>query len=104
MDLETQIKKPRTIKLDMELFIDLYIYAYRHSDPDDLQYCRLAAGVQKKLQAMMKHDLYSIYVTGASAEERKRARDLYLNSIGLSEEFRWPDYDDVHLNQNNNDG
>ena len=96
--METRLQKPRTVKLDFDLFKDLYVYAYRHSDADDLQYRRLAAGVQKKLRAMLHHDLYSIYITGASEEERKRARDLYLGSIGLSDDFRWPDADDVHLN------
>ena len=101
MDLETQIQKPRTVKLDFDLFKDLYIYAYRHSDADDLQYRRLTAGVQKKLRAMLHHDLYSIYIAGASEEERRSARDLYLDSIGLSDDFRWPDEADVHLNRGN---
>ena len=99
--METQLQKPRTVKLDFDLFKDLYVYAYRHSDADDLQYRRLAAGVQKKLRAMLHHDLYTSYITGENVEERKRARDLYLGSIGLSDDFRWPDSDDGHINPNN---
>ena len=99
--MEIQTQKPRTVKLDFDLFKDLYIYAYRHSDSDDLQYRRLTAGVQKKLKSMMHHDLYSSYITGETGEERKRARDLYLGSIGLSDDFRWPDSDDRHVNPDN---
>ena len=95
--MEIQTQAPRTVKLDFELFKDLYLYAYRHSDPDDLQYRRLTVGVQKKLQSMMRHDMYSSYVTGKTVEERKAARNTYLNSIGLSDGFRWPDSYDVHF-------
>ena len=50
------MRKPKSILLDYDLFVDLYVYACRHSEPDDLQYKRLCSGVHKKLDAMMRHD------------------------------------------------
>ena len=88
------MKKPKSILLDYDLFVDLYVYACRHSEPDDLQYKRLCSGVHKKLDAMMRHDLYSLYKSGADEKTRAKAREEYLEAIGLSDSFRWfPEHD-----------
>ena len=49
------MQHPRNILLDYDLFVDLYVYACRHSEQDDLQFKRLCAGVRKKLETMMRH-------------------------------------------------
>ncbi len=79
----------KNILLDFDLFIDLYIYACRHPEQEDLQFQRLRTGVKRKLETMMRHDLYSIYKSGASEEIRAKAREDYLDAIGLSTSFRW---------------
>jgi hypothetical protein len=91
------MQRPRNILLDYDLFVDLYVYACRHSEPDDLQFKRLYAGVRKKLEAMMRHDLYSLYKTGADEVARAKARQEYLDAIGLSDLFRWSTEQDVNV-------
>ena len=91
------MQRPQNILLDYELFVDLYVYACRHSEQDDLQFKRLYAGVRKKLEAMMRHDLYSLYKTGANEETRAKARQEYLDAIGLSDSFRWNAEQDVNV-------
>ena len=91
------MQRPRNILLDYDLFIDLYVYACRHSEQDDLQFKRLCAGVKHKLEAMMRHDLYSLYKTGANEETRAKARQEYLDAIGLSDSFRWTEEQDLNV-------
>ena len=91
------MQRPRNILLDYDLFVDLYVYACRHSEQDDLQFRRLCAGVRRKLEAMMRHDLYSLYKTGANEETRAKARREYLDAIGLSDSFRWNAEQDVNV-------
>ena len=85
------------IQLDFEFFMDLYVYACRHEDPDDLQYQRICLCARKKIEAMLRHDLYSIYKSSASEEARKEARRRYLDAIGLQEGFYWPDDQDLNV-------
>ncbi len=91
------MKKPRNILVDYDLFVDLYVYACRYSEPDDLQFKRLCAGVRKKFDAMMRHELYSLYKSGADEITRKKARLEYLDAIGLSDSFRWDSDRDVNI-------
>ena len=91
------MKKPKNILLDYDLFVDLYVYACRHSEPDDLQFKRLYTGVWQKLEAMMRHDLYSLYKSGADEEIRAKARQEYIDAIGLSDSFRWNQSQDVNV-------
>ena len=91
------MQRPRNILLDYDLFVDLYVYACRHSEQDDFQFKRLSAGVRRKLEAMMRHDLYSLYKTGANEETRAKARQEFLDAIGLSDSFRWIEEQDVNV-------
>lgn len=91
------MKKLRSILLDYDLFVDLYVYACRHSEPDDLQFKRLCAGVRKKLEAMARHDMYSLYKSGANEEIRGKARQDYLKAVGLLDSFQWPPEQDVNV-------
>ena len=85
-----QLKKPRSILLDYDLFVDLYVYACRHSK-------RLCAGVRKKLEAITRHNMYSLYKSGANEEIRGKARQDYMNAVGLLDSFRWSPEQDVNV-------
>ena len=95
MLIDSGVRKPKEIRIDYELFVDLYVYACRNSDYSDLQFKRLHAGVRRKLEAMMRHDLYSLYKTGATQEERARARQEYLDAIGLPGCWQWTEETDA---------
>lgn len=89
--------KPKTIQIDYALFEDLYVYAARHAEPDDLQYKRIAAGVEHKIEALMKHELYTLYKAGVSEEIRQEAREEYLDAAGIMRSFRWNAEQDVNV-------
>lgn len=88
---------PKTIQIDYELFEDLFVYAARHAEPDDLQYNRITASVKAKLESMMKHTLYSLYKAGASEEIRRKAREEYLDVAGILKDFQWTAEQDVNV-------
>ena len=50
------------IQIEMDLFKDLVIYAYRHEEPDDMQYLRFMDGIRSKLEALKRSELYTQYV------------------------------------------
>ena len=89
--------KPKTIQIDFDFFEDLYVYAARHAEPNDFQYKRITIAVKKKLKALMKHELYTLYKAGASEEIRKKARDEYLDAAEIMESFRWSAEQDVNV-------
>lgn len=46
-------------------------------------------GLEAKLDALAMRDLYSKYKTAPTVEERKQARNEYLDRRGVPESFRW---------------
>lgn len=43
----------------------------------------------KKLDAMLRHELYAQYKTAPTEEQREQARQEYLDRRGVPESFRW---------------
>ena len=91
------MKRQKNILLDYDLFVDLYVYACRHPEYDDLQFVRLCSGVRNKLEAMMRHELYSLYKSGADELARTNARQEYLDAIGMPASFRWRSEQDANV-------
>ena len=46
-------------------------------------------GLEQKLDALVRHELYAKYKTAPSAEEREQARQEYLDRRGVFPDFRW---------------
>ena len=45
--------------------------------------------LKKKFEAMVKRDLYTKYKTVPTEEEREKARQEYLEKVGMHQSFRW---------------
>lgn len=45
--------------------------------------------LQRKLDAMIRHELYSKSKTAPTKEEQKEARLKYLDMVGIPKDFRW---------------
>lgn len=45
--------------------------------------------LSKKLDALVKREIYSKYKKAKTEEERETARREYLDRIGMQSEFRW---------------
>ena len=46
-------------------------------------------GLEEKMEAMVRRDLYTKYKTAPTEEEREKARQEYLDKCGIPESFRW---------------
>ena len=89
--------RPRNIQIDYDFYLDLISHAFTHGDPDDPCFRRINAAFHRKLEAMERHELYSLYKSGASKEIRDKAREDYLDTIGLREAFHWNADHDVNV-------
>lgn len=80
------MEKKKNVTIPEELFIDLvkYFLADIQWDED-----RIRSRLQEKLEAMVKRELYTRYKTAGTPEEREKARQEYLEKVGIPENFRW---------------
>ena len=46
-------------------------------------------GLEEKMEAMVRRDLYTKYKTAPTEEEREKARQEYLEKEGMHRSFRW---------------
>lgn len=49
----------------------------------------ITKALEDKLEAMVRHDLYTKSKVAETEEEREKARKEYLDRIGMRESFRW---------------
>lgn len=52
-------------------------------------YQQIENGVYEKLDKKTNHELYTKYKTSATDEQREQARQLYLDHVGIQQDFRW---------------
>lgn len=92
--------RPKNIQIEYSFFLDLISYAFMHEDSEDPAYQRIDVAFHRKLEAMERHHLYSLYKSGATEETRSKAREDYLEAIGLRDSFRWRDRQDANVTHN----
>ena len=95
--------RPKSIQIEFSFFLDLFFFILEHDDPDDPKYCRIRAAFQHKIDAMERHNLYSLYKSGADEGIRAKARQEYLDAIGLSDSFRWGQGQDFNVTHSDAD-
>ena len=76
----------KNIQISEELFVALVKYHLLEMD-DVLP--KIKKGLEKKFEAMVKRDLYTKYKTAPTEEEREKARQEYLEKVGMHQSFRW---------------
>jgi len=78
--------KMKNIQIPYELFVELLRYHL-------LEYISSAGEIrrrlEKKLDSMVRHELYAKYKTAPTEEEREKARKEYLDKRGVPDSFRW---------------
>lgn len=78
----------KSIQIPQELFLQLC--KFHLADLKDLETSEaIYKGLSDKIDQMARRELYSTYKTAESAEEREKARQAYLDQIGLHKNFRW---------------
>lgn len=80
------MKEPQ-ISIPKSLFNELLLYfgGDRSSDREH----RIKAAMSAKIDRMISHEYFTDYKTATSPEERERARQAYLDSVGIPQSFRW---------------
>ena len=76
----------RRLQIPYELFVSLLRYHLMEED-DCLNEIR--QGVERKLDSLVRHELYAKYKTAPTREEREKARREYLEKRGVPDSFRW---------------
>ena len=76
----------KNIQIPEQLFFALLKY---HLLEIDEVLPELKKGLEDKLEAMVRRDLYTKYKTASTEEEREKARQEYLDKVGVHRDFRW---------------
>lgn len=80
--------KKETVQIDKRLFLDCFKIICGGIDSQDVLE-RASAGLYDKLEKMINRELYTVYKTAVTEEERAAARIKYLDRVGISRDFRW---------------
>ena len=76
----------KNVQISEELFFMLVKYHLLGVDdfvPD------IKKGLEEKLEALVRRDLYTKYKTAKTEEEKEQARKEYLDKVGIQKDFRW---------------
>ena len=76
----------KNIQISEELFFALLKYHLVEID-DVLPEIKME--LEDKLEAMIRRELYTKYKTAPTEEEREKARQEYLEKVGMHRNFRW---------------
>ena len=82
------MRMSKNVQIPLETFYDLVkAHLLGQADEDTLE--RIRKALEGKLDAMVKHELYSTSKTADSPQEREKARLEYLDKVGIHKDFRW---------------
>ena len=76
----------KQVQIPQELFVQLLYY---HLLEDDSYMDEIRIGLEKKLDAMVLHELYEKSKTAPTEAEREKSRKEYLDRKGIPDSFRW---------------
>ena len=80
------------IQISESLFYDIlryYLIASKGEEvPEELDK-RVFNGLSDKVQKIADRELYTLYKTAPTEEEKEKARQEYLDRKGIPESFRW---------------
>ena len=76
----------KNVQIPYELFFQLMKY---HLMEDESCEADIRRGVEKKLDALVMHELYTKSKMEVTEEEREKARKEYLDRRGVLDSFRW---------------
>lgn len=76
----------KNVQIPYELFFQLMKY---HLMEDESSEADIRRGLEKKLDALVMHELYTKSKMEVTEEEREKARKEYLDRRGVLDSFRW---------------
>lgn len=78
----------KNVQISQELFFDLVRY-FLLDDTSETRLNAISDALETKLDKLVKHDTYSASKTAETPEEREKARQQYLDMVGIHKDFRW---------------
>lgn len=78
----------KNVQISQELFLQICKYHLAQINDSETTEA-IYKGLGDKLDQMARRELYTTYKTAQNAEDRERARQAYLEQIGLHKDFRW---------------
>lgn len=78
----------KNVQIPLELFLELVRY-FVLEDTTEERYKAISDALSTKFDKMVNHELYSAYKTAETPAEREKARQQYLDRIGMRDSFRW---------------
>ena len=76
----------KNVQISEELFCALVTY---HLLGVENVKPKIEKGLEDKMDALIKRELYTKYKTAPSEEEKEKARKKYMDKRGISDSFRW---------------
>lgn len=81
--------KNKTVQISEELFVQLAEY-FLLDKRDTERETRIIGGLNAKWETLRKRELYTqMHNSALSEQERERARQQYLDIVGVPDGFRW---------------
>lgn len=77
----------KNVQIPEELLYALFRYFL--VEPDENTEDSIKRALEAKLDAIVKHNLYTQSKTAESPAEREKARQEYLDRVGMRDSFRW---------------
>lgn len=81
---------PKNVQIDTTLLYDLFDYFLRGYQDEDTERA-ITDALTAKLDALIRHDLYTKSKTADTPQEREAARQAYLDAVGMRQSYRWPE-------------
>lgn len=76
----------KNVQISFDLFQQLLQYHFMENYSLEN---KIRQGLEKKLDALVMHELYGKSKSADTLEEREKARQEYLDRRGVTAEFRW---------------
>lgn len=81
------MNREKQVQIPQKALISLFKYFLIEKTEEDEK--AIIKALESKLEAMIRHDLYTKSKVAETDEEREKARQEYLDRIGMHKDFRW---------------
>jgi hypothetical protein len=80
------MKREKSVQIPERTFVELiqYFFFDKHDNRKSIE-----QALNNKLEQVVRHDLYTKSKVAASQEEREKARQEYLDRVGIHKDFRY---------------
>ncbi len=76
------------IQISESLFSALVKYHLLEIEQENVS-LEIKKGLEEKLETIVRRELYTKYKTAPTEEEREKARQEYLEKVGIQKKFQW---------------